>query len=74
MHASPLGGRLGSCSPLPPRPDALGRRVEKSVTGATYCYIYSGVETVSVYTSTGTWKQGYVYGPGIDEVLMLEQC
>ena len=54
--------------------DALGRRVEKSVTGATYRYIYSGVETVSVYTSTGTWKQDYVYGPGIDEVLMLEQA
>ncbi|MFM8386308.1 MAG: RHS repeat-associated core domain-containing protein [Planctomycetia bacterium] len=54
--------------------DALGRRVEKSVTGATYRYIYSGVETVSVYTSAGTWKQDYVYGPGIDEVLMLEQA
>ncbi|MFM8387602.1 MAG: RHS repeat-associated core domain-containing protein [Planctomycetia bacterium] len=54
--------------------DALGRRVEKSVTGATYRYIYSGVETVSVYTSTGTWKQDYVYGSGIDEVLMLEQA
>jgi len=54
--------------------DALGRRVEKVVTGATYRYIYSGVETVSVYTSTGTWKQDYVYGPGIDEVLMLEQA
>jgi RHS repeat-associated protein len=54
--------------------DALGRRVEKVVTGATYRYIYSGVETVSVYTSTGAWKQDYVYGPGIDEVLMLEQA
>jgi len=54
--------------------DALGRRVEKAITGATYRYIYSGVETVSVYTSTGTWKQDYVYGPGIDEVLMLEQA
>ena len=53
-----------------PSCDALGRRVEKSVTGATYRYIYSGVETVSVYTSTGTWKQDYVYGPGIDEVLV----
>jgi YD repeat-containing protein len=30
--------------------DALGRRVEKTVTGATYRYIYSGVETVCVYT------------------------
>jgi hypothetical protein len=54
--------------------DALGRRVEKAVTGATYRYIYSGVETVSVYTSTGTWKQDYVYGPVIDEVIMLEQA
>lgn len=34
------------------RYDALGRRVEKVVTGATYRYIYSDVETVSVYTST----------------------
>ena len=54
--------------------DALGRRVEKAITGATYRYIYSGVETVSVYTSTGTWKQDYVYGPDIDEVIMLEQA
>ncbi|MFM8279331.1 MAG: RHS repeat-associated core domain-containing protein, partial [Candidatus Limnocylindrus sp.] len=54
--------------------DALGRRVEKVITGATYRYIYSGVETVSVYTSTGTWKQDYVYGPVIDEVLLLEQA
>ncbi len=54
--------------------DALGRRVEKAVTGATYRYIYSGLETVSVYTSTGTWKQDYVYGPVIDEVIMLEQA
>jgi len=54
--------------------DALGRRVEKAITGATYRYIYSGAETVSVYTSTGTWKQDYVYGPIIDEVLMLEQA
>jgi len=54
--------------------DALGRRVEKVITGATYRYIYSGVETVSVYTSTGTWKQDYVYGSRIDEVLMLEQA
>ncbi|MFM8387120.1 MAG: RHS repeat-associated core domain-containing protein, partial [Planctomycetia bacterium] len=56
------------------RYDALGRRVEKVVTGATYRYIYSGVETVSVYTSTGTWKQDYVFGSSIDEVLMLEQA
>jgi RHS repeat-associated protein len=54
--------------------DALGRRVEKTVSGATYRYIYSGVETVSVYTTTGAWKQDYVYGPVIDEVLMLEQA
>jgi RHS repeat-associated protein len=54
--------------------DALGRRVEKTVSGATYRYIYSGVEIVSVYTTTGTWKQDYVYGPTIDEVLMLEQA
>jgi RHS repeat-associated protein len=56
------------------RYDALGRRVEKVITGATYRYIYSGDETVSVYTSTGTWKQDYVYDASIDGIVMLQQA
>jgi hypothetical protein len=37
-------------------------------------YIYSGAETVSVYDASTTWKQDFVFGQVIDEVLMLEQA
>jgi RHS repeat-associated protein len=54
--------------------DALGRRVEKDVDGGvTERYIYSGVEMVSGYDGSNTWKQNFVFGEGIDEVLLLEQ-
>ena len=54
--------------------DAFGRRVEKAVTGATYRYIYSSDEIMSVYTSTGTWKQDYVYDEELDGLVMLSQA
>lgn len=56
------------------RYDALGRRVEKTVPGATYRYVYSDAETVCVYTSTGTWRQDLVYDAGIDGIVMLQQA
>ncbi len=55
--------------------DALGRRVEKAVTGGvTERYIYAGVETIATYDGSNTWKQDFVFGQGIDNVLMLEQA
>jgi RHS repeat-associated protein len=54
--------------------DALGRRVEKNDQSTVSRYIYSGFETVSVYDATTTWKQDFVFGQVIDEVLMLEQA
>ena len=55
--------------------DALGRRVEKAVTGGvTERYVYAGVETIATYDGSNTWKQDFVFGQGIDNVLMLEQA
>ena len=54
--------------------DALGRRVEKEVGSPRERYIYSGYETVSVYDSTNTWVRDFVFGQGIDELLMLRQA
>jgi YD repeat-containing protein len=55
--------------------DALGRRVEKAVSGGiTQRYVYSGVETVATYDGSNNWKQNFVFGQWIDEILMLEQA
>ena len=57
------------------RYDALGRRVEKDVSGGVFeRYVYSGLETVAVYGPSDAWKQNFVFGQGIDDVLMLEQA
>jgi YD repeat-containing protein len=56
------------------RYDALGRRVEKQLmTGPTERYILSGLETIQIYDNGGQWKQDFVYGEGIDQILMLQQ-
>ena len=56
--------------------DANGRRVGKAVNGGiTERYIYSGVETVSVYDGSNGWKQDFVFDPtSIDRILALEQA
>jgi RHS repeat-associated protein len=55
--------------------DALGRRIEKVVAGGiTERYVYSGLETVCTYDGSNSWKQDFVFGQGIDEVLMLSQA
>ena len=56
------------------RYDALGRRVEKQLmAGSTERYVLSGLETIQVYDGNGAWKQDFVYGEGIDQILMLQQ-
>ena len=56
------------------RYDALGRRIEKQVmSGPTERYVFSGLETIQVYDGGGAWKQDFVYGEGIDHILMLQQ-
>ena len=55
--------------------DANGRRVEKAVSGGIIeRYVYSGVETIATYNGSNTWKQDFVFGQGIDEVVMLSQA
>jgi RHS repeat-associated protein len=57
------------------RYDPMGRRVRKAVTGGiTQRYIYSDVETIATYDGSNNWKQNFVFGQGIDSILMLEQA
>ena len=57
------------------RYDALGRRVEKDVEeGVFERYVYAGLETIATYGASNAWKQDFVFGQGIDQVLMLEQA
>ena len=57
------------------RYDPLGRRMRKTVTGGvTQRYLYSGVETIAIYDASSNWKQSFVFGQGIDSILMLEQA
>ncbi|MDA1195919.1 MAG: RHS repeat-associated core domain-containing protein [Planctomycetota bacterium] len=53
--------------------DALGRRVEKDDQTNVERYVYSGYETISVYDGSNAWKKDFVFGEGIDEVLLLAQ-
>jgi RHS repeat-associated protein len=54
--------------------DAAGRRVEKAVAGgATQRFIYSGAETITTFDGSNNWQQNFVFGYGIDDILMLEQ-
>jgi RHS repeat-associated protein len=55
--------------------DPLGRRVEKDrASGTDERYVYAGVETIQVCDLAGNLKQAFVFGEGIDEVLMLQQA
>ena len=57
------------------RYDALGRRVEKDVEeGVFERYVYAGLETIATYGASNAWKQDFVFGQGIDQILMLEQA
>jgi RHS repeat-associated protein len=44
------------------------------IGGGTQRFIYSGLETASVFDGSNTWKQNFVFGQGLDEILMLEQA
>ena len=54
--------------------DAAGRRVEKTVDSVVERHILSGVEVIETCNGQTTWKQRFVYGQGIDRVVMLEQA
>ena len=56
------------------RYDGIGRRVEKHVSGAgAERHILSGLEVIEVFDGIASWKQRFVYGQIVDQVVMLEQ-
>src|SRR5262249_315015 len=50
--------------------DALGRRVDKSVSGVTSMYVYDGYAILREISGAATLR--YVHGPSIDESLAHE--
>ncbi len=53
------------------RYDAIGRRIEKTVNGATLHFVYAGPQILAEYDGAGNLLRKYIYGPGIDEPLCL---
>jgi RHS repeat-associated protein len=65
----------GSTTVVSYKYDALGRRVTKVLSSTDWeRYFYSGLETIATYNYYNTHKQDFVYGQGIDEIVMLEQA
>ena len=55
--------------------DSLGRRVGKVVSGgATTRFVLSGLETVETYDGANNWKQTFLFGQDLDDILVLEQA
>ncbi len=51
--------------------DALGRRVSKTVNGVTTTFLYDGDQLIADLDASGKIVARYVYGPGIDEPLVM---
>ena len=54
--------------------DCLGRRIEKIVYGSPDTitrYSYDGDQIIAEYDGSGTLLKKYIYGPGIDEPIMM---
>ena len=52
--------------------DALGRRVCKTASGTTTKYVYDGTRVIAEYDGAGQLLRKYVYGPGLDEPVMMQ--
>ena len=52
--------------------DAQGRRVSKTVSGTVTKYVYDGSRVIAEYDGAGQLLQKYVYGPGLDEPVMMQ--
>ncbi|MFH1232191.1 MAG: RHS repeat-associated core domain-containing protein, partial [Planctomycetota bacterium] len=52
--------------------DAFGRRVEKNVNGSITKFVYDGDQITAEYDNSGTLQKKYMYGTGIDEVVMMD--
>ena len=51
--------------------DPLGRRLSKTVNGATIRFLYDGDQLIAETNATGTITAKYVFGPGLDEPLKM---
>ena len=57
------------------RYDAMGRRVEKNVSGPGITrFILSGLEVIETCAGQTTWAQSFVYADGIDRVVSMRQA
>ncbi|MEK7396765.1 MAG: RHS repeat-associated core domain-containing protein, partial [Candidatus Poribacteria bacterium] len=54
--------------------DAFGRRIEKNVNGAITKFLYDGDQLIAEYDSSGSLTAKYIYGPGIDEPILLDKA
>jgi RHS repeat-associated protein len=51
--------------------DYLGRRVSKTTGVNTKKFCYDGDEVIADYNNAGVLQRKYIYGPGIDEPIMM---
>ncbi len=57
------------------RYDALGRRVEKAVTGgATTRYVLDGQQVIEEYDGNDVWQARYIYEDGIDRPRVMDRA
>lgn len=52
--------------------DPHGRRVSKTVDGVTTAFLLDGTEEIADYDGSGQILRRYIYGPGTDEPLMMQ--
>ncbi|QQR80662.1 MAG: hypothetical protein IPJ69_00385 [Deltaproteobacteria bacterium] len=55
------------------RYDALGRRIEKTVSAATTHYFYKGAQVLEEHDASGALQAQYLYGEGVDDVVSMER-
>lgn len=53
--------------------DPFGRRIKKTVNGTVTNYVYDGDRVIEERDGADALLRRYVYGAGIDEVLLMEQ-
>lgn len=54
--------------------DPLGRRLTKTVNGLTTRFLYDGDQILAEADTSGTLTATYLFGPGIDEPLVMERA
>ncbi|MBP9854381.1 MAG: DUF1080 domain-containing protein [Candidatus Omnitrophica bacterium] len=66
----PLGGRVNATYLY----DGLGRRIRKTVNSAVTKFVYDGDRVIEERNSSGGLIAEYVYGAGLDEVLVMTRA